>query len=65
MFSTYDKIQFENYDNMDDVYVDYHGAAMQAVKGQGLEKKEIKQFSQLIKIIGDGKVNINIIPPTF
>ena len=50
---------------MDDVYVDYHGAAMQAVKGAGLEKKEIKHFSQLIKIIGDGKVNINIIPPTF
>ena len=34
MFSTYENIQFnENYDTLDDVYVDYHGAAMQAVKG--------------------------------
>lgn len=45
MFSTYENIKFdENYDQIDDVYVDYHGAAMQAVKGQSEQRKEIKQF---------------------
>lgn len=66
MFQTYDNIQFnENYEQIDDIYVDYHGAAMQAVQDQGRVKKEIKQFDQLIEIIGDGKIDLTIIPSNF
>ena len=49
MFKTYDTIKFnENYEQIDDVYVDYHGAAMQAVKNKGRVTQEIRHFEQLL-----------------
>lgn len=66
MVKTYEKIDFdENYEQMDEVFIDYHGAAMKAVMGKGEGRKEIKHFGQLIDVIGDAKVDMRSVPPTF
>lgn len=38
MFKAYDQINFgEDYDNVDDVFIDYHGAALNLIREKAIE----------------------------